>query len=49
MDTEILPTKQELAEMDLADPSLWKPIYEEMLRIKQERELTQALAVSVKR
>jgi hypothetical protein len=48
MDTELLPTKQELEEMDLADPSLWKPIYAEMLRLQQAREITGGLLVAIK-
>lgn len=47
MDTHNTPTAEQLELLNLVDPKLWKPIYQEMLKIKQQREITGSLQVAV--
>jgi hypothetical protein len=47
MDTHNLPTAEQLELLDLISPELWKPIYAEMLKIKQQREITGSLQIAV--
>ena len=41
------PTTEQLELLSLVDPKLWKPIYAEMLKIKQQREITGGLVIAV--
>jgi len=40
-------TPDQIQVLDLISPELWKPIYQEMLRIKQQREITGSLQVAL--
>ena len=42
MDTHKLPNTSEVSEKDLTDASYWKPIYEEIKRILEQREIMKA-------
>ena len=41
-------TPDQMEMLDLISPELWKPIYQEMLRIKEQREITGGLAIAIK-
>lgn len=47
MDTHKLPNASEVSETDLTDSKYWKPIYEEIMRIMEQRELLKASARSI--
>jgi hypothetical protein len=46
MDTHKLPNASEVNEVDLTDASYWKPIYEEIKRIQEQREVLKASVVA---
>jgi hypothetical protein len=49
MDTKKLPTADVIEEKDLTDASYWKPIYEEIKRIQEQRELMKSCVVGAAR
>lgn len=47
MDMHKLPNASEVKEIDLTDASYWKPIYEEIKRIQEQREILKASVCSI--
>ena len=46
MDTTKLPSAQDVCEKDLTDASYWKPIYEEMMKLQEQRNITRGLVIA---
>ena len=47
MDINKLQNTNEIKEIDLTDVKFWKPIYEEIVRIQEQREILKANVCSI--